>query len=171
MRISTPEDQNGRRILRENELQQTQKIITKKQEGYGLLITDADLEDDLDRWSVQVVLCDSSPVYAKLTRQGDDLLVEYPHENDTLMGQKIVVFQFNDSVSRIKKSDAFDYRLTKLHLKNASAAAFQSLGAEMNNYDPEKYRYAKCKNYTDASAAGGDILSTGVIDEIGRAHV
>lgn len=81
------------------------------------------------------------------------------------MGQKIVVFQFNDSVSRIKKSDAFDYRLTKLHLKNASAAAFQSLGAEMNNYDPEKYRYAKCKNYTDASAAGGDILSTSVIDD------
>lgn len=68
MRISTPEDQNGRRILRENELQQTQKIITKKQEGYDLLITDADLGDDLDKWSVQVVLCDSSPVYAKLTR-------------------------------------------------------------------------------------------------------
>lgn len=35
----------------------------------------------------------------------------------------------------------------------------------MNNYDPEKYRYAKCKNYTDASAAGGDILSTSVIDD------
>lgn len=68
MRISTPEDQNGRRILRENELQQTQRIITKKQEGYDLLITDADLGDDLDKWSVQVVLCDSSPVYAKLTR-------------------------------------------------------------------------------------------------------